>query len=642
MSFYTVWVRSLGYRGASPLTYRSDQNLKAGQIVQVPLQNENVLGFVETSVPKPNFPVKPVRQVYDIPPLPGEILKLSTWMLKYYASSVGVITSQVLPHHLPTHPKYAEPVVNKSRVQTLPPLTVEQLHVVESITKADTYLLHGRTGSGKTRVYLELAGKVASSGKSCLVLTPEIGLTSQLAHTFQQSFPGQVVILHSKLTSSERQKVWLRILSSAEPLIVIGPRSALFTPLSNVGLIVIDEAHEPAYKQEQAPYYHARTVASKLAEIHSATLIIGSATPSVSDYYMASLRSKPVLRMKSLAQASDEKIMIKVEDIKERSSFSRSPHLSDSLIESIHQSLARHEQSLLYLNRRGTARTILCDNCGWQALCPHCDLPLIYHADSGRFRCHTCGYGQAILINCPVCGNPSITFRSVGTKALVEEVRRIFPEATVQRFDADNKKSERFEQQYSLVKEGAVDILVGTQMLAKGLDLPKLSTLGIVLADSSLYMPDFSAQERTYQLISQALGRVGRGHTNGYAIIQTYNPQSAVLRAAVNGDWETFYSSELSERKKFHFPPFYFLLKLSCRRASYAAAEKAAIGLKQNLERTLEDIEIDGPSPAFHEKSHGKYHCQLIIKSTRRARLLQAIKQLPSGWTYDIDPLNLL
>jgi primosomal protein N' (replication factor Y) len=297
----------------------------------------------------------------------------------------------------------------------------------------------------------------------------------------------------------------------------------------------------------------------------------------------------------------------------------------------------------LYLNRRGTARMVMCENCGWQALCPHCDLPLVYHGDAHQLQCHTCGYKQAAPSVCPACGHPSVIFKSVGTKAIVDEISRAFPEARVQRFDTDNKKAERLEQHYPAIRAGEVDILVGTQLLAKGLDLPKLSTVGVVLADTSLSVPDFSASERTYQLLTQVVGRVGRGHRKGYAIIQSYHPEHPILAAALSGDWETFYHTELEERRKFLFPPFCYLLKLTCRRASTKAAEHSALKLKAQLLATHTHIRVDGPAPSSHAKLHNKYQWQLVVKATNRSALLAVISSLPkSGWTYDIDPNNLL
>lgn len=330
-------------------------------------------------------------------------------------------------------------------------------------------------------------------------------------------------------------------------------------------------------------------------------------------------------------------------DLKERANFSRSPHISDALIKAIEKALGSGEQSLLYLNRRGSARLVLCNACGWQALCPHCDLPLTYHSDSHLLMCHTCGFTQATPSSCPECGNPDIIFTAIGTKALTDEAHRLFPSARVQRFDTDNKKAERFEQHYDNVQAGNVDILVGTQMLAKGLDLPKLSVLGVITADTSLSMPDFSAQERTYQLLSQVLGRIGRGHRSGTAIVQTYQPDSPILRASISKDWPKYYASELEERQTFLFPPFVYLLQLTCRRVKSAAAEKAALALADVFRSERLHITIEGPAPSFHEKVGDKYQWQLVLKSRTRGELLKAITLLPkSGWSYDIDPVTLL
>ncbi len=645
MHYYTVWVRSLGYRGKAPLTYQFAEKLQSGAIVLVPLQKESVLGFIAKEVPKPSFATKPIIKAFTLPSLPLELTSLAGWLQAFYNSSVGVISSQLLPTDIAdTSLETIKAVVNKPFTLPVGELTTEQAAVVNSIDKPDTHLLHGRTGSGKTRVYIELAAQAIAAGRSVLVLTPEISLTSQLGNSLRAVFGEQVLVLHSQQTPKERREAWLTILTCDAPLIVVGPRSILFTPLKNIGLIVVDEAHETAYKQEQSPYYHALRVASQLSQLHKANLIIGSATPSIADYFMAEQRGKPILKMTQLAQpAAFPDTITKIVDLKDRSLFNRSQHLSTALIQALQAALANGEQSLVYLNRRGTARVILCEHCGWQALCPHCDLPLTYHADSSQFLCHTCGYHESIIISCPICGHPSLQFKSFGTKAIMSEVQQLLPEARVQRFDTDNTKAERFEQHYDAVKVGEVDILVGTQLLAKGLDLPLLSTVGVVLADSSLSIPDFSSQERSYQLLTQVLGRVGRGHRQGHAIIQTYHPDSIILKAAIANDWDDFYRRELAERKQFHFPPFYHLLKLTCRRASPKAAEIAAEKLKFLLLEKITGISVDGPAPSFHEKIQGKYQYQLVVKSTNRSLLLSVIDLLPSsGWTYDIDPVNLL
>ena len=474
-------------------------------------------------------------------------------------------------------------------------------------------------------------------------MTPEIGLTSQLATDFQKIFGERVVIIHSQLSESVRQKLWLTILKETEPLILIGPRSSLFSPVQKLGLVVVDEAHETSYKQDQSPYYHAAHVAAALTSFANAPLVLGSATPLVSDYFVAEQKQRPIIRMTQTATSTiQEQSRIKIVDLRDHSKFSKKPHISDELINAMQDTLARKEQVLLFLNRRGTARVILCENCGWQALCPHCDTPLVYHSDSHTVRCHSCDFKGRPPVSCPECKHAEIVFKSVGTKAIESEVKKLFPEARIQRFDTDNKKDERIEHHYEAVKSGDVDILIGTQTLAKGLDLPKLSLVGVVIADTSLFVPDFSSQERTYQLLSQVVGRVGRGHRKGLVVIQTYNPTSNLLQSVLNKDWDTFYATELDERKQFLFPPYCYILKLWCKRATQKGAEQAAAKLAQQLRRSHHKIIVEGPAPSFHEKNNNKYQWQLVIKARQRKELINVISDLPANWYHDIDPMNLL
>ncbi|MGH7142295.1 MAG: replication restart helicase PriA [Candidatus Saccharimonadales bacterium] len=645
MIYYHVWVRSPLYRGSEALTYRFKAKLKNGSLVVVPLRKQTVLGVVAKSVAKPSFSTKLIISAFNLPPLPITTLGLASWLKLFYPSALGIITQQFLPRVI-NPSQLVEPInIDSSKIKIFdqPPLTKDQILALKQIKKPDTYMLHGRTGSGKTRIYTELSKRTLRSGKSVLVLSPEIGLTSQLAVNFRQLFGNQVLVLHSQLTTKEHNKTWLTVLKATKPIVVIGPRSALFSPIKKLGLIIVDECHDQAYKQEQPPYYHAIRVASQLSHIHHATLILGSATPAVTDYYIAKDRKKTIIQLDELARPLSFERKITIVDLKDRDQFSRTPHLSLPLIKSMASSLEKNEQALLYLNRRGTARVTLCQNCGWQAACPHCDLPLTYHNDSYKLRCHVCGYNQSPATNCPSCGNTEITLHGFGTKAIVDEVSRVFPEARIMRFDTDNLKSERLENQYQGIINGNVDILIGTQVLVKGLDLPLLSTLGVILADSSLYIPDYTAQERTYQLLTQVLGRIGRGHIKSQAIIQTYNPDSLLLKSSIQNDWQSFYNTEIKERQRYFFPPFCHLLKLNCRRVSSASAEKAALSFKEQLNLKNLRIQIEGPAPAFHEKVGSKYIWQLIIKAKKRSDLLAVTKLLPTnGWSYDLDPMNLL
>ena len=644
MRYYLVWVRSIRYRGNDALTYQHDGDLAVGTVVRVPLQKEHVLGVIVGRSKRPKFTTKLIEAVIPNQPLPPQIISLAGWITSFYPSSVGVATSLILPKDIRPR-QLAVAVHSKATPPALPPLTTEQSAALQTIDAPDPYILHGRTGSGKTRIYTEIAKRAISASRSVLVLVPEIGLTSQLAANFEERFPGQIVVLHSRQTAVQRQEAWLRIANSAQPLVVIGPRSALFSPLRNIGAIIIDEAHDQAYKQEQAPYYHALRVAAQLRALHGATLLLGSATPSVTDYYVAQQKQKHIITLRQLAKQTGHDKKVTVVDLKDRSQFTRAPHISLPLAEAISTALERGEQAMLYLNRRGTARVALCQQCGWQALCPKCDVPLTYHGDNHTLRCHICGYRTAALTSCPDCSNMTLTFKSVGTKAIVDQIAKLFPEARTLRFDADNLKDDRLETQYDRILNGEVDILVGTQMITKGLDLPKLSTLGVVLADSSLYIPDYTAHEQTYQLLTQVAGRVGRGHLQGHVVVQTYQPESPLLQAALHDDWEAFYTSEIRERRKYFFPPFCNILKLSCRRATSTSAEKAATAFAGHIESLGIAAQVEGPAPAFHEKVEGKYEWQLIIKTRQRSALLRIVSELPkagSGWAYDIDPTNLL
>lgn len=645
MYYYTVWVSGAQFHGNEPLTYESNEPLQSGSIVLVPLHRSRKLGVIFEEVKKPSFATKSIIKIAATQPLPDAMLPLFSWLRTYYPAPAGILLSLFMPSSLAQTSRHKHEATTKTKTNNLPILTKEQRHALQEIhaSTSHTIMLHGNTGTGKTRIYLELAKETLDKQRSVIVLTPEIGLTPQLAKTFQGTFPGQIEVLHSTLTPAARRDTWSRILSSKTPLVVIGPRSAIFSPLSNLGLIIIDECHDTAYKQESAPYYQTTRVAAKLAQLHKAKMILGSATPLVSDYFALSNRHLPIVRMTQAAVTSEHPAAVtEIIDFRNREYFSRSSWLSNVLIEDITATLNSGGQSLIFLNRRGTARLVLCHSCGWQAVCPRCDLPLTYHGDNHTLRCHTCGYQESAPSACPKCQSTDIIFKSIGTKTLVHELQHIFPKARVMRFDSDTKKSERLESHYEHVRSGRVDILVGTQMLSKGLDLPNLELLGIVLADTSLSFPDYTAEERTFQMLTQVLGRVGRGHRAGKVIIQTHNPDNPVIKAAIAKDYETFYESQIKERQAFNFPPFCYMLKLSCSRATKAGANKAALLLAEKLSASGLAIHVTGPSPAFIEKNNNKYVWQIIIRAQKRTELIKAVKILPANWTYDLDPSNLL
>ncbi len=647
MLYYGVLAVSRKFHGSEPLTYSFDKNLQAGALVTIPLKNQVEMGIVISKVEKPSFATKSIETVLDLALLPAASLKLIHWLSYYYPAPLGIIASLFLPSGLEKLKfNYEYQYIQQVTSVKLPPLTKDQNLVIKAIKtnkQAKTFIIHGDTGTGKSRVYLELTKNTTNNGQSVLILTPEIGLTPQLVQEFKRTIGHQVIVWHSGLTQVQRRQTWYEILASTQPVVVIGPRSALFVPFNELGLIVVDEAHDTAYKQDQQPYYQTIRVAGQLAKFHKALFIMGSATPSVADYYFAEAKKVPILRMDKLA-IRNTSIPTKVSIVngRDKPKFQRSTIISDDLIDAITSSLDRREQALIFLNRRGTARQVLCQNCGWQAMCPNCDLPVTYHGDHYLLRCHTCGYKTKALTACPICSSQDIIYKNLGTKSVVESLTKLFPKVKIQRFDADNNKQDRFEQHYNQISAGNVDIIVGTQILVKGLDLPKLSLVGVLNADSSLSFPDYMAEEQTYQLLSQIIGRVGRGHRSGQAIIQTYQPDSPAITQALSKNWSEFYDTQLSQRQKFLFPPYCYLLKLTGSRKTTESAMRAAETLHKHLLNLGLKLQILNPSPSFHEKSKSGYSWQLVVKAKDRSELLKLIKALPSGWSYDLDPTNLL
>src|SRR3989338_1309802 len=608
MHYYEVFLADSHCHSSAPLTYSSDQELKPLSVVTVPLQKRMASGFVMRSVTKPSFSTKPIKSLLSDRPLPIQCLALAKWLSDYYATTLSDAMRQFAPSKPTirrTRPEQAQSITATPAVQIEfdLPLTADQKAAIAAINKSRniTVLLHGETGTGKTRVYLELAREVLDSSHSVILLTPEIALTTQLAAAVEQLLPHPTYVLHSQLSPAKRKQLWFQVLEASGPVVVIGPRSALFAPIKDLGLIVVDEAHEPAYKQEQSPRYYALRVASQLGLICQAKVILGTATPSIADYYLAD-EHQAVVRMTKLAiDHSHGEPKAEVIDIKDRRNFSRNPYLSNRLITAMKASLADKKQVMIYLNRRGTSRLILCDACGWQLICPHCDVPLVYHADKHSARCHICGYSQAPPLQCPNCHNPDIIYRSVGTKALIKNIAKLFPQYRLARFDSDNVAGEHINEVYSRLRAGEIDILVGTQLLAKGFDLPKLNLVGIVNAETSLSLPDFTAEERAFQLLYQVIGRVGRGYGRGQVVIQAYDPSNTVIQAAITKNWLKFYNETLKQRRQFNFPPFVFVLKLVCKLASQTSARRAAENLRVRLEEVRLPVEIVGPTPSFYE-----------------------------------------
>lgn len=641
MYYYEVAPNQIVRSTSGVFTYASNVKLAVGQIMHVEVGKKQLLGIVIREVSKPAYETKPISGLVETTPLPKPLVDLALWLSDYYATHLALVLQTILPRGITKKRRERQQKSKKAiRNRTQIVLNDDQLAALATINQnmLGSTLLHGVTGSGKTAIYIELAKKSLAQGSSVIVLVPEISLTSQLVEEFSHHF-SDVILTHSRQTEAERHQAWLDALHSSTPRIVIGPRSALFMPLRNIGLVVIDEAHEPSFKQEQSPRYNALRAASILGSAHSAKVLLGSATPAVTDYYLAKESGRPIIELPTPAKTIT-KPDVSLVDMTQRSNFKQHRFLSDKLITAINAG----GQSLIFHNRRGSASTTLCENCGWHAACPRCFIPFTLHEDSHELRCHVCGNHEHVPTSCPSCGHTDIIHKGIGTKRIEAELRKIFPDKTIVRFDGDNDKNDSVEERYRELYSGDIDIIIGTQVVAKGLDLPKLRTVGVVQADTGLSLPDYSARERTFQLLAQVIGRVGRNHHKTQVVIQSYQPTHPAVVYGLSQDYAGFYEYELAQRRHAHFPPYSFLLKLTCVYKTEAAAVKNSRSLQTILREQLSnDVEILGPTPAFYERQRDTYRWQLVLKSPKRALLVEALGHVPAThWQFELDPISLL
>ena len=645
MKYYLIAPAKTFHSSDNLLTYSSETPLKIGQIVEIPLGRQSTIGIVVKNTTQPDFDTKPITKIIYEQPLPKKLVDALFWLSSYYRCPLSTVIQAALPRGITKNRRGKLPEApNITPIDN--PLNSAQRAAIKAIEEnpANTILLHGITGSGKTNIYIELCARTLAKNQSVILLVPEIALTSQLVRNFQQHFK-DITLLHSNLTESLRHQLWKKILTDNQPQVIIGPRSALFAPVQDLGLIIIDEAHEPAYHQEQNPKYSASLLAGKLAKT-----VLGTATPLISDYYLCKSHNA-IVEINQLAIQSDKHTSISVIDLKDRSDFTKSRILSNQLIESIKASLANHTQSMLFHNRRGTAPMTICDKCGWQALCPNCFLPLVLHADAFQMRCHTCARNFPVPTACPECKNASIHHKGFGTKLIEDELHRLFPSAKIARFDMDTDDDLKLTKIYDEVYRGDYDIIVGTQMIAKGFDFPRLTTLGIVQADAGLSLPDFSSEERTFQLITQVIGRAKRGHQNSNIFIQSFQPDHPIISLASQSDYASFYNYLVQKRQQSKLPPYSFLLKLSVTYKTETATVKNVRALYKKVIQTTKQLQIpenrivvSPPMPAFHERTSTGYTWQLIIKAKSRQNLLDIFDHLPKNnyLHYDFDPISLL
>ncbi|MBC86321.1 MAG: primosomal protein N' [Bdellovibrionaceae bacterium] len=663
-----------------PLSYaRGSLEVSPGQSVKVPLGKRSVSGLIldKASTTTGEFKIKPIQSINDERPiLPHQHMRWLKWLSDYYLHPMGQIAEACFPPLKKQGRKdTSDQVLPQVELSQPPVLTEGQEECYKSIASTlgtfKPHLLFGVTGSGKTEVYLHLIHQVLERGERALVLVPEISLTPQLVERFLARFPNEVAVIHSGLTDRERTDQWWSVIDGRKRILV-GARSALFCPIENLGIIIVDEEHDSSFKQDEKLKYHGRDSAVMLGHFNKCPVVLGSATPSLESWSNATEGKYQLQRMphrvggRSLPDVS----VINMRDIrrarkdpestaKTKASLDLPFWLSEPLYDGLQATLERGDQAALFLNRRGMAQTVQCIECGYVHECPNCSISLTLHHHS-ELNCHYCDYGIPKKDECPSCKEPGIQAVGLGTELVEEGIQKLFPDAVVARADRDEiTHRTHMEDLIHRVERGEVDVLVGTQMIAKGLDFPKLNLVGLVMADVGFNMPDFRASERSFQLLTQVSGRAGRHSEDpGQVFIQTYNPDHESIRYAINADYEGFAQYELNFRKDLHYPPFGKIVCLRIQGVDLGKTEDASHLLQQRaeqLQNKFKDVygslQLLGPAPAPLSRIRGKFRFHFLIKSTQPQilqkfcrQLLSQQKWLPSGTKVltDIDPLNML
>lgn len=627
------------YQSMLPKAYKasSKTNINKKTITYIKLSNkEEALNFLKTSKAK--------KQKEIIENLLNEEFILKS---KYNYTTIKSLISKKLIEEVT---KEVYRINNNNEECSLNELNIYQKEALEKIKKStkDVVLLNGVTGSGKTEIYMHLIDEVVKNGKEAIMLVPEISLTPQIIDRFKKHFSSKIAILHSALSDGERYDEYRKILKN-EVSIVIGARSAIFAPFKNIGIIIIDEEHSSTYKQDHNPRYNAIDVAIERGKYHNAKVVLGSATPSIESYARGEKGYYELIVLNK--RANNAKLpIIKVIDMKNEIK-SGNRIFSSELLNDINDRLEKKEQIMLLINKRGYSSYLMCSNCGEVLKCPNCDITLTYHKTSGMNRCHYCGYAQKKQDKCNFCKQGELRTFGMGTEKVEEEIKKLFPSAKTLRMDIDttSKKGSHAKIINSFMNHEA-DILIGTQMIAKGLDFPLVTLVGIINADTVLNLPDFRALEKTYQLISQTSGRAGRANLEGKVIIQTFNPDNYSISYAKMHDYKGFYNEEIKIRKKLKYPPYFFiaLLKISGKDFNLTLNESKKIGeyIRKN---TSNDMIVLGPSVGSVSKINNTYYFQIIIKFRDKIRINELLNDLvlftennsKINLDIDINPISL-
>lgn len=643
--------------------------VRVGTVVHIPFGRQELNGYVLDIVSKipGDFQIKQIyevlykKQIWD-----EKFLQLAKWVSEYYLTSVGAVLEAAISKEIlktRTKSKKLEDIKNvpwQSSTQKLT-LNKEQQNAYETILKSiqtnasETFLLHGVTGSGKTEIYLKLIEEVLKKGKTAIYLVPEISSISQILDRLYKRFsPSQIIIWHSLLTKNQKLTNWEK-LQNKNGKIIVGARSAVLAPIQNIGLVVIDEAHDASYKQSsQTPRYDTIKVAQKRGEIEKCPIILGTATPNISDYYHSSRRHTVLVLPNRIENVPMPKVYLV--DLTKEYPRTNKNIISNVLKSSIDEALSKKEQVILLLNRRGYSSQIFCRACGYIQECKNCSVPLVFHKNLKLMICHHCGYskglGDELTQLCPRCKSPHFKHFGIGTQQLEEEVKKIFNKATTIRVDSDQlKRKDEYINLWREFSSGKADILIGTQIVAKGLDLPNVTIVGVVLADTMLNFPDYVSYEKAFQLLTQVTGRAGRGQKPGKVFIQTYQNENPIFKFVQEHNFDSFYKSEIKEREQFLYPPFTILSRIIFQSFSEKdcinyANEAMEILMAMGDERTT----FLGPAPCFFTKLYRKYRYHILCKTnneeTKKAIFNNLFKRLNKNakveMIVDIDSINLL
>lgn len=646
-------------------------NIQSGVRARVPFRNREITGYVvEVKQAVPDAKFKNILEVMDKEPVfTPKMRELTRWISEYYGCSWGEAIENALPKWV-KYGKKAEKAMAKAPVyeglaapdkKTDLVLSPDQEKAITTLVAAlgkknpKPFLLFGVTGSGKSELYIRIIREIIKNKKSAICMVPEIALTEQLRHFFIQHFGPELEILHSKLTDSERFLAWKRIETGTKK-IVLGPRSSVFAPLPNLGLIIMDEEHEGSYKQETTPRYHAREVAAWRADNEGALFIMGTATPSMESMHACDTGKYEKLELRTRI---DDRAMptVSVVDLKHLPPQNRKMALlSPKLISEIQLNLQQKQGTMLLLNRRGFSTHIHCSACGHIETCKSCQVSLTFHQEDDTLLCHYCNYQKKVAPKCENCGMDLLKFAGFGTEKVESEVAARFPQARIARLDADSvKKRGSHEEILSQFRNQKTDILVGTQMIAKGFDFHHVTLVGVILADVGLSLPDFRSAERTFQLMTQVAGRAGRGKLPGRVVIQTFSPDHASIQCAQKHDYSKFYAAEAPQRAEFKYPPYSRLINIILRskieNKSYAYGRELRAAMQTELEaKGFKGIEIIGPAPLPFFKLRGHFRWHIMLKTPDQPGMAAVVRKVlythkkPSdvAFALDVDPLNIL